>query len=278
MTASGFDAYLASLTAVASQQVAAEPDALELCIRATEKLATLRLIDRPKLAEAVGAEPEIVPVVAAAAGFSQERFRTWLQGRFGTAGWTRLGRERGDELVSALDEDFAIVALLEAQVAREWTWADVLARSMAPRQRAGSAIRQGRDLENAVERVIEGVGLPFAPRTRFEGTGTQTAPADFAVPEAGSGTLIAVAVKGFDSTGSKLGDAAREIEEMAKVRRPTQFIFAVVDGHGWLRRQGDLRRIHALWIDRRIDGLYTRATLPAFRQAVTDAARRLGLT
>jgi hypothetical protein len=61
------------------------------------------------------------------------------------------------------------------------------------------------------------------------------------------------------------------------VRRPTQFIFAVVDGQGWLRRQGDLRRIHALWTENRIEGLYTRATLPDFQTALRSAARRLDL-
>jgi len=46
----------------------------------------------------------------------------------------------------------------------------------------------------------------------------------------------AVAAKGFDSTGSKLTDAVREIEEMADVRQARQFIMAVIDGRGDGRR------------------------------------------
>jgi hypothetical protein len=219
-----------------------------------------------------------LPVLAAVAGLSQERFRTWLQTRFLTAGWVILGRTRPHDLVRALDEDFNLISALSEQRERDWTWADVLARVMSPRQRAGHAIKQGRDLEDEVELVLREIGLDFKPRTRFEGTGGDTAPSDFAIPDGGSDTLIAIGVKGFDSTGSKLTDARREIEEMAKVRKPTQFIFAVVDGQGWLRRQSDLRKIHALWSTNRIDGLHTRGSLDDFKAALEDAARRLGLS
>lgn len=168
------------------------------------------------------------------------------------------------------------MGLLKAQAAREWTWADVLARVMAPRQRGGSSVQQGRDLEDAVEERIKALGLRYESRTRFTGKGGQTAPADFAVPD-GSRALIAVAVKGFDSTGSKLSDAAREIEQMVEVKTARQFIFAVVDGQGWLRRRGDLRRIHQLWQNQLIDGVYTRAQLDAFEVGLGQAVQRLGL-
>lgn len=277
MSVPSFEDYLTSLSAVAPEATAAEPEALDLCVRATATVSALDPLDRDGLGEAVAADPHIVPVFAAAAGLSQERFRTWLQSRFGTAGWVTLGRTRSGDLIGAMDDDLGLIALLAEQAEREWTWADVLARVMAPRQRAGSAIQQGRDLEDEVEAVIEGIGLAFVPRTRFEGAGGQTAPADFAIPAGGDDALIAVAVKGFDSTGSKLTDARREIEEMAKVRRPTQFIFAVVDGQGWIRRQGDLRAIHTLWAENRIDGLYNRASLGSFESATRAAARRLDL-
>ena len=216
-------------------------------------------------------------VIAAAANLSQERLRTWLQATFGTAGWVALARQRPHELASGLESSHGVVALLQAQAQRTWTWADVLARTMSSRQRAGSAVMQGRALEDAVEAVLTTLGLSFTARGRFTGTASRTAPVDFAVPAAGDSTLIAVAVKGFDSTGSKLTDARREIEEMAAVRRARQFIFAIVDGHGWLRRASDLRRIHKLWADGEIDGLYGQATLDAFATALAEAARRLDL-
>ena len=278
MTTPNFDEYLATLSAVAPAAAAGEPDALELCVRVTDAISALGHIDRPSLAALVASEPETLVVFAAVAGLSQERLKTWLLSNFNTAGWITLGRQQPRDVVDEMDQQFDLVALLVAQVKRDWTWADVLARGMSSRQRAGSAIAQGRALEDEVEAVIEALGLKFNPRTRFEGTGGGTAPADFAIPGGGTDALIAVAVKGFDSTGSKLTDASREIEEMAKVRKPTQFIFAIVDGHGWHRRANDLRRIHALWENNQIDGLYNRASLTEFDSALQLAARRVGLS
>src|SRR5262249_30719289 len=127
------------------------------------------------------------------------------------------------------------------------------------------------------EQVVQALGLPYAMRVRFSGQRGQDAPCDFAVPGGGQHALIVGAVKGFDSTGSKLSDAVREIEQMAAVRLPRQFVFAFVDGIGWLGRKADLRRIYKLWADHAIDGLYSLARRADFQQDLGDAARRLGL-
>lgn len=277
MTSAGtFDEYLASLSPFVPQGAGAEPVALDLCTRATKSIVGLGGLDRRKLAATVADDPHIAPVLAAVVGLSQERFKTWLQGRFDTAGWITLGRTRAIELIDALDDDFSLIALLDAQAVRNWTWPDVLARIMAPRQHAGGWVQQGRDLEDAVEEKVKALGIAYAVRTRFTGKADQTAPADFAIPS-GPEALIAVAVKGFDSTGSKLSDATREIEQMVEVKTARQFIFAVVDGQGWMRRQGDLQRIHELWERKLIDGLYTRGQLDDFASALEEAARRVGL-
>ena len=84
-------------------------------------------------------------------------------------------------------------------------------------------------------------------------------------------------MKGFNSTGSKLSDAVREILEMADVRLPSQYVYVVIDGIGWKNRQADLRRIFELWENRTIDGLYTLAHLPQFQADLTAAALRLDL-
>jgi hypothetical protein len=273
-----FDDYLATLSAVAPEAFSGEPQALELCKRATAAISDLNPLDLKNLTALVQAEPEVLPVLAAVAGLSQERFKTWLKSNFGTAGWISLGRQRSSEVLTVMDDQFGLLDLLIAQSRRDWTWADVLASGMSSRQRAGSAVAQGRALEDEVEAVIKALGLKFQARTRFEGVGGATAPADFAVPAGEADALITVAVKGFDSTGSKLTDTSREIEEMAKVRKPKQFIFAVVDGHGWHRRTGDLRRIHGLWENNEIDGLYNRVTLDEFDAALQLAARRVGLS
>jgi hypothetical protein len=114
-------------------------------------------------------------------------------------------------------------------------------------------------------------------RARFAGQRGHDAPCDFAIPAGGGEALIVGAVKGFDSTGSKLSDAVREIEQMAAVRLPRQFVFAFVDGIGWRGRRADLRRIHQLWVDRAIDGLYSLTWRDAFQADLAEAARRLGL-
>lgn len=84
-------------------------------------------------------------------------------------------------------------------------------------------------------------------------------------------------MKGFNSTGSKLTDAVREIETMADSRHPHQFVFAVIDGIGWKSRQADLRRIYELWDRRSIDGLYTLSHLERFESDLRSAAARLGI-
>jgi hypothetical protein len=75
----------------------------------------------------------------------------------------------------------------------------------------------------------------------------------------------------------KLTDAVREIEEMADVRMPRQFIMAVIDGIGWKNRVNDLRRIYTLWERQQINGMYTLATLATFRRDLQQAGRLRGL-
>ena len=111
---------------------------------------------------------------------------------------------------------------------------------------------------------------------RFTGRNNRTAPCDLVIPS-GTTAEIAVAAKGFDSTGSKLTDAVREIEEMADVRQARQFIMAVIDGIGWKNRVNDLRRIYSLWERQQIDGMYTLATLDRFRDDLEYAAHLRGL-
>lgn len=277
MTQASFDEYLKSLAPVDPDPVVADPALLELCVRTTASIAVLDQIDRDTVASLVQSEPEIARVLATVVGLSQERFKGWLKSTFDTEGWKTLGRTRANEFVTAMDNDYGVLNLLIEQSTREWTWADVLARGMAPTHRAGSAVRQGRDLEDQVEEVIERVGLQFVPRTSFKGRSDDVAPSDFAIPGGGKAAEIAVAVKGFDSTGSKLTDARREIEEMAKIRTPRQYIFVIVDGQGWIRRQQDLRRIHNLWIQQEIDGLFNQGSLRDFESSLRDAANRLNL-
>jgi hypothetical protein len=132
-------------------------------------------------------------------------------------------------------------------------------------------------LENTLRHAFNTSGWTTLARVRsFTGRNGRTAPCDLVIPN-GVEAEIAVAAKGFDSTGSKLTDAVREIEEMADVRLPRQFVIAVIDGIGWKSRQADLRRIFTLWENRQIDGMYTLVTHGVFRNDIEEAARLRGL-
>jgi hypothetical protein len=233
---------------------------------------------RPLLEAFVALHPHAVPVLATCVGLSQEQLKTWLSHRFGTSGWTQLARTRPGELIARLDEEMGLVERLAEQLRREWSLADVLLeRYLWSRRGARSAIQRGRNVEDEVEAVVRAEGLPYALRTRFAGRNAD-GPCDLAVPGGGTEARIVVAMKGFNSTGSKLSDAVAEIRTMARVRLPSQYVFAVVDGIGWKNRASDLRRIHELWDTGEIDGLYSLASLDRFAADVRSAAIRLGIS
>src|SRR5207248_4354379 len=122
-----------------------------------------------------------------------------------------------------LDSEFRLVDLVEEARTRRWSFADVLVERFASRVRAAGSIRRGRSVEDQVERIVEELGLPRRMRTNFRGRGGRVAPCDLAIPGEGDAAAIVCGIKGFDSTGSKLTDAAREIEAMAEQRLPSQY-------------------------------------------------------
>jgi hypothetical protein len=252
---------------------AVDPSVRAFYERAAQALIGLPTIDRQSLAALITKEPEWAAVPGLIVGLSQEQFKNTLKLRLQTSSWTKLARTNPLDLVTLLDDEFALLAELQTQRTRAWSFADVLLERAGSRSRAGRAITRGRALEDEVEAVIKQLGVPYKTRRRFIGRGGRDAPCDLAIPDAPAGAMIVCAIKGFDSTGSKLTDAVREIESMADVRDPTQFVYAVIDGMGWLSRQGDLRRIYDLWSNRSIDGLYSLTGLAQFRVDLEQAAR-----
>lgn len=242
-----------------------------------KQLQTLPEISQRELTKIVAADPDAIPLLGLTVRLSQEQLKNLLRHRLGTSSWRKLGRENPANVVAVLDNEHGLIAAIELDRNRQWEYADVLAERYASRLKARGASERGRNLENAVEDVVAGLDLPHSMRTRFVGQTNQTAPCDLAIPGGSNDAQIVVAIKGFDSSGSKLTDATREIQSMATIRRPTQYVFVVLDGIGWLSRQSDLRRIHKLWSEGSIDGVYTSLRLDAFRDALVDAARRLGL-
>jgi len=242
-----------------------------------EEMTTQGDPSRESLAAFVAKHPDSVPVLATVAGLTREMLKNQLRHRMGSSSWTKLARTDPNALVATLDE-FGLVARLSEQMRRSWTFADVLVERYLWSQRGASgAIGRGRGVEDRIESVVRQLGVPFQLRTRFTGRGGATAPCDLAVPAGGDRAQIVVAVKGFNSTGSKLSDAVREIEAMAEARLPTQYVFAVIDGIGWKNRQADLRRIYELWDRRSIDGLFTLAHLDRFEVDLRDAVARVGI-
>ena len=273
-----FDEYLATLGTLTAHidPTLSSPEAQEI----REAFATLAVIPTPDLdlgALATWAEkyPTFVPVLGLTVGLGQERLKNVLKHRFGTSGWQTLAKKRGAELVGWLDTEYDLLRLLTVQRYAEYDFGDILVTRAGTRATATQAGIRGRKVEDEIEAIANELELRYATRTRFIGRNNRTAPCDLVVPDSTDAQIV-VAAKGFDSTGSKLTDAVREIEEMAAIRKPTQFVMAVIDGIGWKSRAADLKRIHQLWVDGEIDGMYTLATLDVFRDDLENAARLRG--
>lgn len=273
----GFDEYLANLGRLSAHidPTASSPEAEEIKA-AVESLSALPTITEETIAGWVALHPAEVPVLGLIVGLSRERLKNVLREAFGTSGWVSLARTRTTYLVQWLDREFDLVRMLRVQLSRQYDLGDVLVARAGTRATATRAGQSGRRVEDLIEAIAHDLGLTCETRTRFVGRGTTDGPCDLVVPSAAEAQIV-VAAKAFDSTGSKLTDAYREIQEMASIRKPSQFVMAVVDGIGWLSRIADLRKIHKLWADGEIDGLYTLGTLDQFRDDLEEAARLRGL-
>jgi hypothetical protein len=234
-------------------------------------------VDVPSVAAVIAENPTWVPALGLVAGLSQEKLKNELRHRFQTSGWLKLARAHSVDLVAYLASEFRAIEKLKIERDKRHTLADVLIARAEGRHSAGGAVSRGRDVEDRIQAVVEELGVSYRLRTTFRGRGGCEAPCDFAIPEAGEGAQIVCAAKGFNSTGSKLTDAVREVISMAECRVPTQYVYAVVDGIGWRSRRADLRRIYNLWEAKKIDGLYTLGLLNQFRTALDTAVVRLGL-
>lgn len=278
MTLGTFDDYVDSLSQLSNPFDPTVPTAESEEIRTiASALATLGSVSRGSLSSFIQDDPEAVPVLGAAVGLTREKLKNVLRHHLGSAGWITLARDRPADVIDMLDEHYEVVRLVEDQRARTYDFGDVLVARAGTRRTATDAGATGRRVEDEIEQVAIDLGLPSKTRTRFIGRNGLSAPCDLAIPAGGSEALIVVAAKGFDSTGSKLTDAVREVEEMAEKRLPTQFVMAAIDGIGWKSRIRDLRRIYDLYTSQQIDGIYTLEGLGQFRIDLEAAGKRLSL-
>jgi hypothetical protein len=268
-----FDEYLASLGRLTTHAdpTVVTPETLQITGAAAD-LASLPEITGESLTKWLSEDPSRARVLGLAVGLSQEKLKNTLKHHLGTAGWVMLGKERPGDLVAMLDENYDLIRLVNVQRNRVYDFGDILVARAGTRQTASAGAASGRRLEDEIEAIAKQLGLLYQTRTRFTGRDGRTAPCDLVIPSSAHAE-IAVAAKGFDSTGSKLTDAVREIKEMAEVRQPRQFIMAVIDGIGWKNRVSDLRQIYSLWERQQIDGMYTLATLERFHDDLLQAAR-----
>lgn len=269
-----FEASLSRLGGVST----VDPAVRERLLGLAAELRTINLTPEA-ISRLVEVEPDLVPILGLVVGLSQEALKNVLRYRLGATGWVQLARKRAVDVVALLNDEFSLLARLDYERSHHWEYGEVLLERAGSRGQAGRAIRRGRALEDKVELLVgvNGLNLPYKLRTRFVGTGGRTASCDVAIPEGGERALIVIAVKGFDSTGSKLSDAVREVVTMAEVRQPRQFVYAVVDGIGWKSRKADLHRIYDLWRNQMIAGVYSLAYFEDFRSELESAARRLSL-
>ncbi len=274
MVAGTFPTFLASIGRIGEAAVVADPT-VDVIASGAARLQALDDVSVDTLAALVVENPAWIRVLGLAVGLGQEQLQVTLYERFETRSYVRLAAKAG-EVVQSLDE-LGLVQRIVEERGRVYGYGDVLLERYGSRARASRAISRGKALEDAVEAIVIGQGLPHVMRTNFQGQAGRTAPCDLAVPAGGGEAAIVVGIKGFNSTGSKLTDARREIEEMAKVRLPRHFVLAVVDGLGWRSRRADLEAIHQLWITNQIDGLYTQASLDQFGGDVATAARLRGI-
>lgn len=274
-----YDGFLNSLSNLQEIAPRRDPEVQDKVSVIVEELRKIETIDRFSLARLIESYPDAVPVICTSAGLGQEQLKNQLRHRLGTQGWVTLARRTPDQLIEFLDSQFNLVDALKEEMARSWTYSDViLERHLWSKKSGAQSVGRGRTVEDEVESLVRSLNLPYQMRTRFIGRGGETAPCDLAIPSGTDQAMIVIGMKGFNSTGSKLTDAVVEIEKMASVRLPRQYVYAVIDGIGWLSRQSDLRRIFTLWETQAIDGLYTLKHLDLFKEELRLAASRLSFS
>lgn len=150
------------------------PNSLEIRV-AANALALLPEINFQTLTEWVESHPQDIPVLGLVVGLSREKLRNALKQRLGSSAWVALARRDPASVAEMLDREFGLLASLEAQRRRTYTFADVLVARASARVNATAASSAGRLLEDRLEEIAMELKLPYATRGRFTGRNHQTA-------------------------------------------------------------------------------------------------------
>lgn len=242
-----------------------------------EQMNMLGDITRESLIQLVKRNPMAVPYLGTCVGLSNDRLKSHLKHLYQTESWNIVSKKHAESFVDYFDENFSLVDEVKVQYERNWSFSDVLfERFVWSKRIAGKAIDQGKALEDAIEKVVKELGLSYKMRDDFIGRRNIKVGCDLRIPAEGE-PLIVGAAKTYGSTGSKQGDAVREIRELAELREPRQYVFAFIDGLGWKRRVKDLERIHQMLVDKEINGIYTASMMDQLKRDIEHIAKAHGL-
>lgn len=189
-------------------------------------------------------------------GLSDDDMETALKEALG-AGGTGVKRYGSDRtmFLNALVGLGLLNAMTET-VNRPLVWSDVLVERL--RSGRGKAVRgqkRGRNLEDFVEAIVEGVfgAGNYETRCQFAGSGGKLAKCDIAIPNKGN-AIILIEAKGYGATGSKMTDVIGDLMKIIEQKRHDTILIFFTDGVTWKRRTADLEKI----IDMQNKGLITR--------------------
>jgi uncharacterized protein YfeS len=120
---SGFEEFVRSLGPL-RQPAPVEEVLTEGERSAVDALQRFPQVDRQNLSALISEYPEALPLLASCVGLSREQLMGEMRYRLGTAGLKTLARNRAEEVIRTLDDAFALVEAIEAQMAKDWTFAD----------------------------------------------------------------------------------------------------------------------------------------------------------
>ena len=135
-----FDDYLSTLGRLTAHvdPTASTPDA-EKIVDAVETLTEVLDTDLTGLAVWARDHADEDSILRLAVGLSQEKLRNNLRHEFGTSSWQKVARTQPYELVSWMDREFDLVRMLRVQMARTYTFADILVARSGTRATATRA-------------------------------------------------------------------------------------------------------------------------------------------
>jgi hypothetical protein len=269
-----YDEYVATLSRLTEHVDPTTPTAETAAIKmAAESLAAMGPIDVITLERWTRDNPQAVPVLGLTVGLSQEKPKNALKQHIGTTGWVTAARERPGDIVAMLDTQFGLVESLKAQTGRTYSFGDVLVARAGDagdgRVRIDLRPRVGGPDRGDRRRTWTDLQDPHSVRGTFRQDSTMR-PGDTGRRRCGADRRGGRGVRLDRLEANRRGARSRE---MAEVRKGNQTVMAAIDGVGWLSRANDLRKIHTLWANGEIDGMYTVSTPIRFKTDLGDAAR-----